>query len=150
KLLALTPGHRLHREQLLDALWPDLEPEAAVNNLHKTLYVARRTLEPELPPAGPSAYLPFQDDLVTLTSPRTLWVDVEAFQGAAMSARQACTPDAYRSAIALYPGDLLPEDRYEDWVAPRREDYRADFLALLIEQARVHEERCEWGDAVDA
>src|SRR5262249_53239201 len=51
---------------------------------------------------------------------------------------------------ALYAGDLLPEDRYEDWVAPRREEYRADFLALLIEQARVHEERGEWGDAVDA
>ena len=24
KLLALTPGHRLHREQVMDALWPDL------------------------------------------------------------------------------------------------------------------------------
>jgi hypothetical protein len=25
KLLAVTPGHRMHREQLIDVLWPDLD-----------------------------------------------------------------------------------------------------------------------------
>lgn len=34
KLLALAPDHRLHREQLMDALWPELDPAAAANNLH--------------------------------------------------------------------------------------------------------------------
>ena len=29
KLLALSPGHRLHREQVMDLLWPDLDPKAA-------------------------------------------------------------------------------------------------------------------------
>jgi DNA-binding SARP family transcriptional activator len=42
KVLALSPGHRLHREQAMALLWPDLNPKAALNNLH----VARRTLEP--------------------------------------------------------------------------------------------------------
>ncbi len=42
KLLALAPGHRLHREQVTDQFWPELEPDAAVNNLHYTLHVARR------------------------------------------------------------------------------------------------------------
>jgi DNA-binding response OmpR family regulator len=37
KILALAPGHRLHREQVMDLLWPDLEPEAASNNLRKAL-----------------------------------------------------------------------------------------------------------------
>ena len=48
KLLALAPGHRLHRELVMDLLWPELSPKAAANNLHRTLHVARRTLEPEL------------------------------------------------------------------------------------------------------
>ena len=34
KLLVLAPGHRLHREQVLELLWPDLKPAAAANNLH--------------------------------------------------------------------------------------------------------------------
>src|SRR5215203_6749458 len=46
KLLALAPGQRLHREQAMELLWPALDPEAALNNLHHTLHVARRTLDP--------------------------------------------------------------------------------------------------------
>src|SRR5687767_6191164 len=46
KLLALAPGHRLHREQVMDVLWPDLGRQAASNNLRKTLYTSRRTLDP--------------------------------------------------------------------------------------------------------
>ena len=33
KLLALAPGHRMHRERLMDLLWPDLGLQAAANNL---------------------------------------------------------------------------------------------------------------------
>ena len=43
-MLALAPGQRRHREQVLDLLWPDLDVPAAARNLHQTLYVARRTL----------------------------------------------------------------------------------------------------------
>jgi hypothetical protein len=35
KLLALASGHRLHREQLTELLWPDLGSKAASNNLHQ-------------------------------------------------------------------------------------------------------------------
>src|SRR5215210_3204777 len=44
KLLALTPERRLHREQLMGLLWPDLDEQAAANNLRHALHVARRTL----------------------------------------------------------------------------------------------------------
>lgn len=44
KLLALSPGHCLHREQALEALWPGLSPEAAAGNLRKAVRYARHTL----------------------------------------------------------------------------------------------------------
>jgi len=44
KLLALAPGHRLHREQAMDVLWRDREPASAANNLHQAVFVARRAL----------------------------------------------------------------------------------------------------------
>ena len=34
KLLALAPGHRLHREQVMETLWPDSGMRKASNNLH--------------------------------------------------------------------------------------------------------------------
>ena len=46
KLLALSPGHRLHREQIMDLLWPELGTRAASNNLRQVLYAARRILDP--------------------------------------------------------------------------------------------------------
>ncbi len=44
KLLALSPGHRLHREQVMDLLWPDSGRRAASNSLRQTLHAVRRTL----------------------------------------------------------------------------------------------------------
>jgi DNA-binding SARP family transcriptional activator len=44
KLLALAPGHRLHRAHAMELLWPDLDEEAAANNLHQVTHVARRAL----------------------------------------------------------------------------------------------------------
>src|SRR5215212_107093 len=46
KLLALAPGHRLHREQAMETLWPDSGRRAASNNLRQTLHAARKTLDP--------------------------------------------------------------------------------------------------------
>ena len=47
KLLALAPGHRLHREGVMDLLWHDSSKKAASNNLRQTLHVASRTLYPD-------------------------------------------------------------------------------------------------------
>ena len=37
KLLALAPGHRLSREQMMELLWPDASESAASNSLRHTL-----------------------------------------------------------------------------------------------------------------
>ncbi len=42
KLLALSPGRRLHREQVIDALWPDDTVEDAAPKLHKAAHFARK------------------------------------------------------------------------------------------------------------
>jgi DNA-binding SARP family transcriptional activator len=41
KLLALQPRHRLHGEQVMELLWPELDAESATNNLHKTIHIVR-------------------------------------------------------------------------------------------------------------
>ena len=44
KLLALAPGHRLHRERAMDLLWPDLGTKAASNNMRGAVHAARKAL----------------------------------------------------------------------------------------------------------
>jgi predicted ATPase/DNA-binding SARP family transcriptional activator/DNA-binding CsgD family transcriptional regulator len=142
KLLALAPGHHLHREQVMDLLWPDLSLSAAANNLRQVLYRARRVLEPT-PPAAASRYLELQGEQLVLCPDEELWVDVETFEQAAATARRARDPAAYRAAIELYTGDLLPEDRYEEWAESRRQEVRRLYLSLLVELAGLCEERGE-------
>src|SRR5215208_1231545 len=83
KLLALAPGHRLHREQAMELLWPELDAEAALNNLHYALHVARRTLEPSARASVASRYLHLGGERLALCPDSPLWVDVEAFEEAA-------------------------------------------------------------------
>jgi predicted ATPase/DNA-binding SARP family transcriptional activator/DNA-binding CsgD family transcriptional regulator len=147
KLLALAPDHSLHREQVMNLLWPDLGARTAANNLHQALHVARRALEPE---ATAYRYLPMRGEQLALCPEDAAWVDVEAFERSAREARGSGRPEAYREALDLYSGDLLPRDRYEEWAERRREELRRTYLALLFELATVLEERGALDRAVEA
>src|SRR5262249_31171678 len=97
KLLALAPRHRLHREQVMDALWPELWPGPAAANLRKALHYARRlckaaTGEQLIGSTGEVLALPVDG----------LWVDVDAFRAAADRARRTSDPAAYAEAVGLY------------------------------------------------
>ena len=143
KMLALASGHRLHRDQLIDALWPELDPPLAASNLRKAVHRARAELSGGLDQG--SASIISQGELLSL--PPGTWVDVDAFERAASEARATTDIDAYRRAIALCRGELLPEDRYEEWVIRRHAELQADALAMLVELAALVEARCELVEA---
>src|SRR5215217_3545829 len=140
KLLATHPSHRLHREQVLEILWPDAELESALNGLGKALHAARRALEPELLPRESSAYLPLTDSMVALDTKR-VWIDADHFERLADGALRRGDVASYECALAAYGGELLPEDRYEDWCAERREHLAAVHIRLLLALAEAHEGR---------
>jgi predicted ATPase/DNA-binding SARP family transcriptional activator/DNA-binding CsgD family transcriptional regulator len=146
KLLALAPGHRLHREQIMDHLWPDSGRRAASNNLRKTLHAARRTLDP----AAGYLHLLSQDQSLVLGPRGDLWVDVDAFEEAAATARRSNDPAASRAALDLYGGELLPGDRYEGWAEEPRHRLREMYLSLLLRLARLYEEHGDYEPAVEA
>jgi predicted ATPase/DNA-binding SARP family transcriptional activator/DNA-binding CsgD family transcriptional regulator len=148
KLLALAPGRLLHREQVMELLWPDLRRRAASNNLRQALHSARQALEPDSPTG--SRYLASEDESLKLCPSGSLWVDVETFEQAARTARRSREPAAYEVALDLYAGELLPTDRYEEWAEEHRRRLREIYLSLLVGLARLHEERGEYGLAIEA
>ena len=149
KLLALAPSHHLHRERAIDLLWPDQGRRAAANNLSQALHAARLALGPD-DAKGASGYLASQDEQLLLCPGAELWVDVEAFEEAAATARRSREPAAYRAALNLYAGELLPRDPYEEWAEVPREGLRQLFLSLLVELGSLHEERGEYGAGIEA
>src|SRR5580765_288286 len=122
KLLALADGHRLHREQAMDALWPDRDPGSAANNLNQAVHAARRALGSEA--------ITLLDGLLRLEAE----VDADLFERAASEAQRERTARACVRALALYRGELLPENRYDDWASLERErlaDLHAELEQLL-------------------
>jgi DNA-binding SARP family transcriptional activator/tetratricopeptide (TPR) repeat protein len=125
KILALSEGHRLHRERVMDALWPGLPVEAAAPRLHKAAHYARRALG-ERPDA-----VALRHDMVTLVADHELTVDLDVFLAAARAALAARSRDEAERALELHGGELLPEDPYEPWTTHPRDVVRALHLDLL-------------------
>jgi DNA-binding SARP family transcriptional activator len=133
KLLALAPSRRLHREQLMDALWPSLDADAAAGNLRKAMYFARQALGAE--------HIRVYGELIALEAVE-LWIDIDAFEAAVQAGHRS-------EALALYQGDLLPEDRFEPWTEDPRERLRMRFHNLLLGEATSLERRGSLEAAAD-
>jgi DNA-binding SARP family transcriptional activator len=124
KILALAPGHRLHREKMMDLLWPDESPERSAPRLHKAAHFARRA-------AGSDDAIVLRDDVVWLFPGAHVTVDAVRFEQLARKAISENDPRLAREALDWYGGELLPADLYEDWTADRRESLHLRQLDVL-------------------
>jgi len=145
KLLALAPGHRLHREQLMDALWPDLDLAASAANLRKAVHHARSVLEGVA--SGASAAITSEADTVALVAGAA--IDVDEFRAALAAGRRASDVDQYRRALDRYKGELLPDDRYDEWADGPRRELHVEFLAGLTELSGLLEASGDLDGAAD-
>jgi DNA-binding SARP family transcriptional activator/tetratricopeptide (TPR) repeat protein len=123
--LALAPGHVLHREELIDRLWPNKDLDAGANNLYRALHDLRQVTG---------------DDAVTVERGavrlhETTWVDVDAFEAAVA----ASATETILSGLELYRGDLLPDDPYDDAIGPRREGLRQRYVDAALRIGRADE-----------
>jgi DNA-binding SARP family transcriptional activator len=148
KLLATHPGHALHREQIIDVLWPEVDPQAGLNSFGKALHAARRVLEPDLPRRQDSVYLRLTDSMLVLNTERVR-VDVDVFEQLANDAMRLGDIAAYQAALQAYRGELLPEDRYETWCEDRRSSLAEKHLQLLVGLAAMYERTGACNEAAD-
>ncbi|MDH2414857.1 hypothetical protein [Nocardioides sp. CER19] len=114
KLLSLSEGRALHREQVVDLLWPHLPAATALPRLHQAAHYARNAL-------GRRDGVVLRRDRVHLLPDADVRVDALEFRLRAERALTLGTPDAADDVLADYPADLLPEDLYAEWAAPHRE-----------------------------
>ncbi|WP_406135248.1 ATP-binding protein [Streptomyces sp. NBC_01089] len=149
KLLAVVPGHRLHREQAMDICWPDADPKAAAGSLRVALHAARRALEPELAPRAASSYLVSDGTLLCL-GPSTVWIDADDAETSARAALADGGVDELSGALRRFAGEMLPEDRYASWADERRGQLTLLREQLLLRLAQEHLERGAADDAVAA
>ena len=129
QLLSLQPRHRAARDRVIDALWPQLEPDAGAANLRKALHHARQAL-------GRHDSLVQQAGELVLWPSGTLTVDADAFEQSADAALRLRDPAACADAAHAYTGLVLPGARFEAWTEPARERLHARYLDLLRASAQ--------------
>ncbi len=123
-------NHLAPRDQVLEALWPDVDPQAAVNSLNQTLYFLRRDIDPEYDDDCSAQYVHFESDLVWLDR-ELVSAESAAFQERASRALSALEDlDEGIAALSVYRGRFAPEFEYEDWATAWRELLHGQYLHL--------------------
>jgi DNA-binding SARP family transcriptional activator/tetratricopeptide (TPR) repeat protein len=137
QLLSLQPQRSLMHEQVVEALWPHLDPEAGSANLRKAAHHARQFV-------GERDALVLRGGRVFLLPDRSVDCDAVRFERAADEALASGDAQACKMAAALYGGELLPEAGYEPWTDAPRRRLREKYLRLLRQAGElerlVHEE----------
>jgi DNA-binding SARP family transcriptional activator len=152
KILVARRGRATTRHYLMEALWPEENPEVVTRRLSVALAMVRAVLDPDK--RHPADYFVIGDKDAVRLDLANLPVDVEAFLAAAaegltrFGASDTRAEAQLAAAERAYEGDFLEEDTYEDWAAPLREETRATCASVLRALAALAEASGRPDDAV--
>ncbi len=130
KLLLVRYGKGIHREEALQALWPDLTEANALNNLHALTFRLRKIFQ------NPQALISLEDRLAL--DPAVVDTDFVRFEklcdkGLALAQRK--DPGARPlliEAANLYRGDFFEFDPYFDGTDPIRNQLQQKYKKALL------------------
>lgn len=152
KCLVASRNAPVHRERLIECLWPDTDLVHGRGRLKVTVYFIRKQLRA----AGLNA-----DTLETVgesyaLSRGAVWIDAAAFEalvdeGLALerARRDELALQCYEDARRVYRGDFLAEDPYADWCAEERERLREVHLDMLGRLADLLSQRRRFAEAAE-
>lgn len=136
RYLLLHKGYSASREEVMDELWEDNDPETVQDLLHQATSTIRRILEPDLPDKFPSRYLRVEGDRIFLRLPPGSYLDFEYFESQIQPTIQGGKPQALQRILGIYVGELFPMDQYSDWSLRKRtqlNEYHALGLLALCQ-----------------
>ena len=131
--LLTRPRFSATRDEVIDALWPDMAPDIAVNSLNQTVYFLRRVFEPGYKEDTSAAYVNHDSDV--------LWLDRDLIQSRSQLCRALLddlgsppSPDDVDRLSDMYHGKFALDFAYEEWAVPFRDALHVGYLQV-VEQA---------------
>lgn len=139
--LVSNSGRKLGREQVMYALWQELDLEVASHRLDRAVHSLRQVFEPGRSRPASSRLLLTEHATLTLADQSQFWIDADAFESLISQGRvlQDTDPGSaerlMEEAMELYGGDFIPGEESIEWVTSRRESLRRSWISLLLELA---------------
>lgn len=129
-LLVSRPEMSATRDQILDSLWPDLEPAVAVNSLNQTIYFLRRVFEEEYSDDLSPGYVHHDSEVI--------WLDPELVTARSVECRvlirdlsRPASPAEVEALVSMYQGRFALDFEYEEWAAAYRDTLHASYLEVV-------------------
>jgi DNA-binding SARP family transcriptional activator len=134
----------VHRDELIEAIWPNRDPSQARNNLNQAIHIVRRRFKD----AGAPDPIEHIGERYRLQSAWNIEVDAHRFEELAGAALRSGEGGMVDEALALYRGDYLSDEPYEEWFQPGRHHLQRLYLDLMEQRGRRLLEIGSLGEAI--
>ena len=128
--LLTKPSYAATRDEVMEALWPELDPADALNSLNQTVYFLRRVFEPQYKDDLSPGYVHHESDVI--------WLDTELVHSRSrdcLELMQAMTtlpsPDEVMNLSRTYAGPFALDFAYEDWASDYRTALHSRYLQIV-------------------
>lgn len=156
RLLQLLLVHRFQpvaRDQVLEMLWPDADPDRGALSLRQSLHVLRRQLEP--PDASSPIHVLASGGTLQLDPGEDASYDVLDFEGHlrraqadVAAARTEAAIRHLRAAVDLYRGELFADSPYERFAEEESAQLRHRFRRAVARLTELLASQRRWDDVV--
>jgi DNA-binding SARP family transcriptional activator len=143
------------QDYLMGWLWPDSNLKRARWSLNSTIYALRKLLRAQLSPVASSDFVLFDKGHYRLDPTVKVCTDTDEFEARYEHGRHLertqRKPEAateYEEAMALYRGEYLAEDLYEDWTMVEREWFANACMDMLSRLAYYYMETGRYQESI--
>ncbi|HBY97082.1 MAG TPA: hypothetical protein DEP84_24575, partial [Chloroflexi bacterium] len=164
-------GRIVHREHIIEALWPDSAPAKAATGLRVALSTLRKALASDPPQPGFSReaagelmaaadFIRREGEGLQLDLGSGIRVDADEWSRLVRAARAVESRDPgqaitlYESALAMYHGDFLEDNPYAEWAEEERQQRAVEYLstaerlATLLAGQGEFERSLRWANTI--
>jgi two-component SAPR family response regulator len=152
KILLINHRKSVTIDELIDFLWPNSESKNLIPTLWNSVSYIRKALEPDIKPHTQSAYINIMDKSYMLDLGTNASIDFLQFKHLISKSGKENNIEAkitlLEQAAALYVGDFLKEDSFEEWAAFERESMKELFLEAIMEIGNYYLDNGKLSEAI--
>ena len=141
----------IFRDVLMDVFWPKSMAESARNSLNVVIHGLRKRLQQF---DAQREYIVFKNECYSINPELDIWTDVGELRVLWRKARAVeksqgldAAAQFYDQIAAIYNGDFMSDELYEDWSTLERENLKEIFLVTL---EKISENRFRSGHLAEA
>lgn len=147
KYLLVHRGRAISKDRLMDVFWPGSDKKLASMSLRAAQYELKKVLRKYgVSVEAGTSFLNEKRDTLEVRTGKMLVVDIDLFLSYFNELKKLSPtisdPDQKATIlermVALYQGDLLEDELYEDWAFAEREELRSIYFGAVMELANIY------------